>query len=824
MTLAGHMSALLSTKLWLLFSLNSILTAQSIYQWSFQQRLFVPEGGATYATTPSALIGRGYMTLISGYGVNDTGDARESIYIHTTDDGYAQRGYFIWSQQAKLVAEDSEVGDEFGKWLVNHEETIIISAPNGNSQKGALYVFNGTKRHWSQVQKLLAVDCAPGDLFGQYLSLSGDRIMVGAQLKTESDLSDSLQDNCGAAYIFERNPGSLFWSRQSKLIARDLSSGAWLGGKVGLYGEVAIATSRSDADSRSGASHPGKQSGSAYIFKGSGTQWSQQQKLIGDDISDFHSSSFLELQDLTFGSRIFGRDVAITPDGTIAVTITNNSTEKPIRDGVYIFKGSDVTNRWSLNQRLFAGKDNVTAVVDGIVVDSFNGTDLYVDQETSTLIGIAIGQNSTDQYVFKTAGNGFSLQQKLEAGYESHVDNLQFSRPNVAGGWMITTGARNELQLRSKYRNDSCLLFWLSDHFLDGWDTAVLTMRAPDITNDTFHPHCDQVDPFLVRYCPKQPEDEGIYIAKVFAATSARFFWEISWQVQVEKTGEWYKGDFATKMMFNYNLTTGDFSLVAIENEINMTSPCYRCTTIASRSWDDLQETGDDAFWPLWVTGAPYYISDSEGKLIYASGKMCYGVAFYECYQRLPDGQYLLRLGGGLFGRETHLPENGAHWEGCGRSGTHREQFLFGIIRGRCHPLQVFNYTTRCDRPEPISAADTKSFWKNEYTQSPTGGGTVMPSQSVFGEPWVAGEMYAHREKGGLIAAAVGGDAVDASIALPVSEEEIVVAAAAASDDDDNNEEDDDDEAALTTEAAALTSSLFGGKSKRKSGSSFSLS
>lgn len=54
------------------------------------------------------------------------------------------------------------------------------------------------------------------------------------------------------------------------------------------------------------------------------------------------------------------------------------------------------------------------------------------------------------------------------------------------------------VQIRSQFRNNSCLLLWMSDHYLDGWDTAVLTVRAPDTTNDTFHPHCDQVSTELL--------------------------------------------------------------------------------------------------------------------------------------------------------------------------------------------------------------------------------------------------------------------------------------------------------------------------------------
>jgi hypothetical protein len=51
-----------------------------------------------------------------------------------------------------------------------------------------------------------------------------------------------------------------------------------------------------------------------------------------------------------------------------------------------------------------------------------------------------------------------------------------------------------------------------------------------------------QVDPFRVRYCPRSPTDEGIYIVKLFAADQARFFWEASWQVTIEATGETFRG------------------------------------------------------------------------------------------------------------------------------------------------------------------------------------------------------------------------------------------------------------------------------------------
>ena len=95
---------------------------------------------------------------------------------------------------------------------------------------------------------------------------------------------------------------------------------------------------------------------------------------------------------------------------------------------------------------------------------------------------------------------------------------------------------------------------------------------------------------------------------------------------------------------------------VSYNNFINNDKKINNNTT-TSRSWTQLQQSGNNAFWPLVVTGSPYYISDNEGRLVYSSGKVCEGVGKYECYQTLVDGIYILRLGGGLFGRLTGFPK-----------------------------------------------------------------------------------------------------------------------------------------------------------------------
>lgn len=209
---------------------------------------------------------------------------------------------------------------------------------------------------------------------------------------------------------------------------------------------------------------------------------------------------------------------------------------------------------WSLQQKLFAGNDSTEEMI--------LGTQLSLT--ANTLITTFTGPNDSVAYIFKTFGNGWSQLQRLTpyvtpptesnatitAGpsyqsppsfnpsttptsmptlnismmmmnnetmvptsapyqqkphYEQNysIPRQQFIHPGYYGGMMMfSSPEKHEIQILSRYHNRSCLLLWMSDHFGDGWDSAVLTVRAPDTSNDTFYPHCDQVDnnPYILPY------------------------------------------------------------------------------------------------------------------------------------------------------------------------------------------------------------------------------------------------------------------------------------------------------------------------------------
>ena len=107
-----------------------------------------------------------------------------------------------WGEVKKLLASDSEAGDNFGWSVAMSGDTAIVGARRedaGGSQAGAAYVLQrdeGSADNWGEVQKLTASDAEAEDLFGFSVAVSGDTVVVGARLAEAGDV------RAGAAYVF----------------------------------------------------------------------------------------------------------------------------------------------------------------------------------------------------------------------------------------------------------------------------------------------------------------------------------------------------------------------------------------------------------------------------------------------------------------------------------------------------------------------------------------------------------------------------------------------------------------------------------------------
>lgn len=273
--------------------------------------------------------------MIVGEDVNDTNGGAAYIFEKDPVSG-------AWSETAKLVASDAENDDHFGYSVSLDGDRAIVGAfydrTNGYNT-GSAYVFDrdpGTGV-WNETAKLVASDGAGQDFFGWSVSLDGNTILVGAPGDDYSDLYTEYISS-GAAYVFERDPGTGNWNQVRKLISTTASSLDYLGRSVSISGDYLIV----GADESDGAGY--YSAGVAYIFKrdsGSGI-WSQMQKLLASDLR---------------GDDEFGNQVLIDGDRIVV--------SSPSKDGigtnsgaVYVFDKDYDTGFWNETTKITASDAN----------------------------------------------------------------------------------------------------------------------------------------------------------------------------------------------------------------------------------------------------------------------------------------------------------------------------------------------------------------------------------------------------------------------------------------------------------------------------------
>jgi len=100
-----------------------------------------------------------------------------------------------WDEQAKLLADDGAADDFFGLSVSISGDYAIVGAygdDDSGSGSGSAYVFHNSQGVWTQQAKLLADDGAQYDQFGTDVSISGDYAIVGAY---------GDDDSTGSAYV-----------------------------------------------------------------------------------------------------------------------------------------------------------------------------------------------------------------------------------------------------------------------------------------------------------------------------------------------------------------------------------------------------------------------------------------------------------------------------------------------------------------------------------------------------------------------------------------------------------------------------------------------
>ncbi len=160
----------------------------------------------------------------------------------------------VWAERRELTASDAAAGDYFGVSVSVSGGTVIVGASAADDgetlETGSAYVFVGAGSSWTEEQRLVAPARAAGDLFGGSVSVDGDTAIVGAR---EDNVPD--RTNPGSAYVFVRTEG--VWELEQELIAADTAPADWFGYSVSISGERVIvgAPQTDDRGSQSGSAY-----------------------------------------------------------------------------------------------------------------------------------------------------------------------------------------------------------------------------------------------------------------------------------------------------------------------------------------------------------------------------------------------------------------------------------------------------------------------------------------------------------------------------------------------------------------------------------------
>jgi hypothetical protein len=229
----------------------------------------------------------------------------------------------LWLQESKLTASDAATEDQFGYSVAVFGDWAVVGArkdDDGGNNSGSAYIFRrddkGTPSDpsddaWIEATKLTASDAGANDEFGYSVSMSGERIVVGARF--DNDVASS----SGSVYVFRRedkgtpsDPGDDVWIEETKLTASDAEGGETFGSAVSI-GKDRIVVGAQFADTPGGIG-----SGAAYVFR------------VDDNgtTADLSDDVWFEEAKLTASgsSNQFGRAASISGDRAL-VGAQNNS-------------------------------------------------------------------------------------------------------------------------------------------------------------------------------------------------------------------------------------------------------------------------------------------------------------------------------------------------------------------------------------------------------------------------------------------------------------------------------------------------------------------
>jgi parallel beta-helix repeat protein len=351
------------------------------------------------------------------------GATRANGNVNRTGSAYVfKRNGSKWEEKSKLIASDGSYKDSFGDAVSLDGDTAIVGAmyddDNGISS-GSAYVFRYDGITWNEEAKLLPSDGTSKDEFGRAVSISGDYAVIGAYRENAHG------HQSGSAYIFKRN-GDNNWTEEAKLTPSDGAEGDMFGISASLDGNIALIGAMRNDDN-------GHESGSAYIFKRNGNNWTEEAKLTPSDGGAF---------------SYFGKSVSLDGDAALIGAFGDDD----FIGAAYLFQynGTSWIEKVKLRAAYEGGcdwfgesvsLDGDTALVGAIRDNDVNGTQVGAAYIFKKGIGPDLDYNGSLRWTNVKHGDSvegnFTVKNIGESGSNLEWEITEF--PNW-GNWTFTPG------------------------------------------------------------------------------------------------------------------------------------------------------------------------------------------------------------------------------------------------------------------------------------------------------------------------------------------------------------------------------------------------
>lgn len=431
------------------------------WRWGLELRSYGFPGHQQIATKAGAMKARGQRltyergTSLSEWFVNDSSGLEHGFTLTKRPNGPEKNHaplQFTFSVAGNLrpviASGGSEVRfiDERGTAILTYNKLVVsdadgrtlpahfFAAPEGLS----LTIDDSSARYpivvdpIAQQAYIKASNTNANDLFGSWIAISGDTVVVGAPSESSAatgvngNQNSNSAPNAGAAYVFVRNGTT--WTQQAYLKASNTGAQDLFGIAVAVSGNTIVVGAQGEASAATGvnggqADNSAPSAGAVYVFVRSGTAWTQQAYLKASN---------------TNANDFFGRSVAISGDTVLigaigeasaATGVNGNQADNsaPNTGATYVF----VRNGTTWTQQAYLKSSQAGDTHFGFAVGISGDTAVVGDEEPT---GAA--------YVFVRSGGVWSQQALLRA---SNAEAGDFFGMAVAiSGDTVVVGAQYE--------------------------------------------------------------------------------------------------------------------------------------------------------------------------------------------------------------------------------------------------------------------------------------------------------------------------------------------------------------------------------------------